>query len=493
MALAYPEARSKPVVLAESLSSGFRLEEGLGSGVLGTTWRAKLASGEEVAIKQLATRGRNTSIRVERLQRASDLQNPNLLEFVSLFQEEGRFWVASRLDDGVPLSRLLKRGRLRPAYAVAVGMAVLSALTSLHQIGLYHGAIHARNIHVGRDGTVRLGDYGLSSSPSGQSPAAQRTADVRAVGALLCSLLGVSADPGGGRTGKRSKVAESALRVAVRTIAGSRRKLPPGQEAIHASLTLWEAAGGMATARRQTQIREQLARMVSVAQGTAEVKLRLVDAAVPVPAALPAASPAPGRARRTSSAPEQVSSLPPTFLAGMGAMLLVIILTVGSMVAMLAPSGPMGSATPAVAASAPSVGTPPPELSATPAAPPAAQPTPALPPGSAGDVSSVTLRSETPTCAPGSVCHVVVNLSIRPVRSAHFQTWTLYGIDGCTGALTPLGTAGAHVHRGWTKVIGDSYPRVPTRHISLLVAITNGQARAASAPVALAASPGCAS
>ena len=66
-------------------------------------------------------------------------------------------------------------------------------------------------------------------------------------------------------------------------------------------------------------------------------------------------------------------------------------------------------------------------------------------------------------------------------------------VDTCTGHLTPLGTAGATVLRGWTRVIGDSYPRVPTRHISLLVAITNGQARAASAPVALAAPPGCAS
>ena len=136
MALAYPEPRSKPVVLAESHFTGFRLEDGMGSGVLGTTWRAVLADGSVVAIKRLAARGRNTSARLERLQRAPELQNPNLLEFVSVFQEDGRFWIASRLDDGVPLSRLLERGRLRPAYAVAVGMGVLGALTSLHQIGL---------------------------------------------------------------------------------------------------------------------------------------------------------------------------------------------------------------------------------------------------------------------------------------------------------------------------------------------------------------------
>src|SRR5207247_5494367 len=147
------------------------------------------------------------------------------------------------------------------------------------------------------DGTARLGDYGLSSAPSGQSPAAQRIADVRAVGALLCSLLGLAADAPGSRGARRSKAAGSPLGVAIRAIAGSRRKLPPGQEAIHASLTLWEAAGGMATARRQAQIREQLARMVAAARGATAVTLRLVDAAAPKAAPAPAGpTTAPARA-----------------------------------------------------------------------------------------------------------------------------------------------------------------------------------------------------
>src|SRR5437588_8253301 len=102
MALAFPEAPSKSVALAEPRFSGFRLEDGLGSGVLGTTWQATLADGSEAAIKRLTPRGRNTSARLERLQRAPELQNPNLLEFLSAFQEEGRFWVAFHLDDGVP-------------------------------------------------------------------------------------------------------------------------------------------------------------------------------------------------------------------------------------------------------------------------------------------------------------------------------------------------------------------------------------------------------
>ena len=73
----------------------------------------------------------------------------------------------------------------------------------------------------------------------------------------------------------------------------------------------------------------------------------------------------------------------------------------------------------------------------------------------------------------------------------HLLTWTVYSVDSCTGHLTPLGTAGATVLRGWTRVIGDSYPHVPRGHAGRLVAITDGSARASSAPLDLAALSGC--
>jgi hypothetical protein len=464
----------------------------MGSGTLGTTWRAELADGSPVAIKRLATRGRNTSARLERLQRAAQLRNANLLELLSIFQEEGRFWVASRLDDGVPLSRLLRRGRLRAAFVVAVGMGVLNALTSLHQVGLSHGAIHARNVHVGRDGTVRLGDYGLSSPPSGQSPAARRAADVRAVGALLCSLLGVPAGSDAGRAGRRSKVAEGPVGVAVRAIAADRRKLPPGHEAIHASLTLWEAAPGMTTARRQAQTREQLARMVATVLGTdTEVTLRLVAASQPAPPLPPPlAVKAPQSVDMAPSRTGRESARAPTFLTGL-VVLLVTILTVGFVDAVLAPSHPVRGATSGSTAHAPSVATGRAQVARPQLAPPPS-PSPVLPPTSAGDVMALTLRYDTPACGPGSVCHVRVDLAIQPSRAVHPLTWTVYSIDACTGELTPLGIAGATVLRGWTRVVGDSFPRVPAGHASRLVAITDGPARASSAPVALTDPAGCA-
>jgi serine/threonine protein kinase len=228
------------------------LEEQMGEGVLGVTWRSRLADGTAVAVKRLTARGRDVRGRLEQLQRAGNLGNPHLLDLLSVFEEaDGHLWVAFRLDDGVPLSRLLEWDRMRPACGVAVAMAVLSALASLHNVGVWHGAVHARNVHIAGDGTVRLGDYGLAREPAGEPHASLRASDVLATGAMLAATLG------------HTRLRESSLGLAVRAITGSRRLMPAGHEAAHASLTLWEGARRLATTRRQAQAREQLAAMVA--------------------------------------------------------------------------------------------------------------------------------------------------------------------------------------------------------------------------------------
>jgi serine/threonine protein kinase len=239
------------------------LEEHMGVGSLGVTWRSRLPDGTAVAVKRLRTSSRELSARLGRLLRLGDLDGANLLDVRSAFQEDGHLWVASRLDDGVHLSQLLERGPLPPACAVAVGTGMLEALTSLHQAGIWHGAVHGRNVHLGRDGTVRLGDYGLAGEPAGECTAASRASDVRAAGALLASALGLVLRPERAWRQAHTGRAGTGLSFALRAITGSPRLLPPGNEAAHAGLTLREGARGMANARRQSQARAHLAAMVA--------------------------------------------------------------------------------------------------------------------------------------------------------------------------------------------------------------------------------------
>jgi serine/threonine protein kinase len=246
-----------------------QLEELLGRGAHGSTWRARLPDGSRVAVKRLVAVGEDRAAFLQRLERATEVHHPNLLDVVRAVEENDELWVVSRLGNGVPLSTLLKSGRMRSGSAVAVGMGLLSGLTALHQAGLWHGAVHARNVHVDLDGTVHLGDQCLAAAPSGQSSATLRAADVRAAGALICSMLRVPLEMGPGAGQRQAlKVASSPLGLAAKAIAGPPRKLPAGYEAAHASLTLWEAARKMATSRRQAQARQDLSAMVTTALGS---------------------------------------------------------------------------------------------------------------------------------------------------------------------------------------------------------------------------------
>jgi serine/threonine protein kinase len=258
-----PDAVARPL-------TPLQLEELLGRGAHGSTWRARLPDGTRVAVKRLASVGENRAAFLERLERVAEVHHANLLDVFRAVDENGELWVISRLGDGVPLSTLLKSGRMRSGSAVAVGMGILSGLTALHQAGLWHGSVHARNVHVDLDGIVRLGDHGLTPAPSGQSAATLRAADVRGAGALICAMLKVPLE-NGPVAGQRQalKVASSPLGLAAKAIAGPPRKLPAGYEAAHASLTLWEAARKMATSRRQAQARQDLSAMVTEALGSA--------------------------------------------------------------------------------------------------------------------------------------------------------------------------------------------------------------------------------
>jgi serine/threonine protein kinase len=249
-----------PAAASEPRCGRLPLQVRLGSGALGVTWRSRLPDGTPVAVKRLASRGRDLRRRLEQLPRV-DPGAQGLLRVLSGFEDDGHLWAVWTLDDGVPLSRLLEGRRLRPVQAVAIGMGLLNALAGLHQAGVWHGAVHGGNVHLGGDGAVRLGDYGLVPDPPRESSAALRAADVNAAGALVAAALGWSPQAEGGR--RRARLPDSSLGLAVRAITGSRRLLPAGHEAALASLTLWEGARGMATSRRQARAREQLAALVA--------------------------------------------------------------------------------------------------------------------------------------------------------------------------------------------------------------------------------------
>jgi len=163
--------------------------------------RGRLSDGSRVVARTVAVpSGEEARLLVEHLRRVARLADPHLVPVRGAVVEGDAVWVISDLDGGVPLDELLRSRPPSPPLAAAIGIDVLAGLAALQRAGLAHGALHAGNVHLGRDGRSRLGDYALRPR---FRPGAERLGwgdprnDVMAAGILLCAALGIPPAPDG--------------------------------------------------------------------------------------------------------------------------------------------------------------------------------------------------------------------------------------------------------------------------------------------------------
>ncbi|MFI9813791.1 serine/threonine-protein kinase [Saccharothrix variisporea] len=156
----------------------FELLERLGSGGMGTVWRAlDLGLHREVAIKEVrpaeadqveSTPAMAAQLR-ERVLRESRalarLQHPNV---VSIYQiiDSPEFpypWIVMELVRGTSLDARLREGPLSVPEAARVGRDVLAALRSAHSAGVMHRDVKPGNVLLRTDGSAVLTDFGIAA------------------------------------------------------------------------------------------------------------------------------------------------------------------------------------------------------------------------------------------------------------------------------------------------------------------------------------------
>jgi len=447
-----------------------RMESTLGEGTLGHTHSVRLEDGSVVAAKHLK-RGAVLPP-LQELGRLGPSGARALVPIHSVVSEAGEKWVLGELASGVSLQSVLERGRLAPMCAVAVAMGVLDAVAALHQVGLWHGAIHAGNVHLGPDGSVRLGDYCLTSS-AGQTQAKLRAADSQAVGVLLCAMLRLPVDADGGRERQRSsKLAQSPLGQLARRLArGPRGKRVTASAAIDARLALWEAAGRLATRRMQAAAKERLAEIV---------------AGPPTPTPPPAA---PAVTVVASERPHDFRRL----VAFVAAAVVVASVMAVSPQALLRPAS--GSRSPeGAASSAFAVRAAPEEAAPAAVQSPPTEPRRALPilgPAAAGQVSGVSARLVDPACSVGTSCLVHVEVWLRPSTQPRLVAWTVKSIAPCGGPIVDLGRGAFTARPGWTHVASENAFALPKLRLQALVVVSTAPDVAASEPLLMGDAAAC--
>jgi len=230
-ALEPPGSKAETVSMApgESLSlcrpsefprefGGYRLLGLLGRGGMGTVYEAEqLTTGRRVALKMLGQQLDSPDMRQRFLREgrlAAGVNHPNSLYIFGSEEIEGLPVITMEIAGaGTLKDKLKKRGPLPVTEAVDAVLDVISGLEAAFAGGVLHRDIKPSNCFVSPDGSVKVGDFGLSVStlartdtfvtahgkimgtPAYSSPEQLRgdtldlRADIYSVGATLFTLL----------------------------------------------------------------------------------------------------------------------------------------------------------------------------------------------------------------------------------------------------------------------------------------------------------------
>ncbi len=150
------------------LSSGatfdrYRIEQLLGQGGWGEVYRAfDSRLRRRVALKILRPERMAEAPRLMREARAvAALHHPNVVSIFDLGEAEGRPYIAMELVEGRLLSEYLAPDVPLPEKITWL-KAVARALEAAHAMGIIHRDVKPQNVIVGKDGSVKVLDFGLA-------------------------------------------------------------------------------------------------------------------------------------------------------------------------------------------------------------------------------------------------------------------------------------------------------------------------------------------
>jgi len=167
-------AKPPPKIAADLPEPGqqfgnYRLIRRLGKGGMGAVFEADdLVSGRRVALKLLAhslesPEARNRFFREGRL--AASINHPNSVYVYGTEEIDGTPAISmEHVLGGTLHDRVRQRGPLPVTEAVDAILQIIDGLEAAAAVGVLHRDIKPSNCFVDADGTVKIGDFGLSIS-----------------------------------------------------------------------------------------------------------------------------------------------------------------------------------------------------------------------------------------------------------------------------------------------------------------------------------------
>jgi tetratricopeptide (TPR) repeat protein len=147
------------------LNDRYRLEEQLGTGGMGTVYRAHDDTlDRDVAVKVLSSSGLGTEGRDRLLNEAqaiAKLSHPNIVSVFDAGEEDSTPYIVMEVIEGASLH---DRPPKDMQGIVRVAAQVCAALEHAHTHGVIHRDLKPENVLIAKDGTAKLMDFGIARS-----------------------------------------------------------------------------------------------------------------------------------------------------------------------------------------------------------------------------------------------------------------------------------------------------------------------------------------
>ncbi len=163
---------------------GYRIVQPLGRGGMAVVYKAiQLSLNRPVALKVLYPRFANDPNFIQRFEQEAgalaSLNHANIVNIIDRGQARGYYFFVMEFVDGKSLDDLIVKNELGAGDWPIIIQGIRDALAYVHGLGIVHRDIKPANILIGRDGRVKVSDFGivhiafgeLRSQPTGKQAA----------------------------------------------------------------------------------------------------------------------------------------------------------------------------------------------------------------------------------------------------------------------------------------------------------------------------------